>query len=203
MSRATRHIAARLRISAAWYVRSSNGTMAPFSAFSSHNWTQAPSTLQRFNGVSSYEIQGQAAAGHSSGAAMDEIEKLAHQIPGIGTAWSRPFLSGAAVDGAGALSLCAVDPGDLPVPCRALRELVDPDLGAAGDPARRDRRGAGGDGARARQRHLFPGRPAHHDRAVGQERDPDRRVRRIRRGAGQDAPSRQRWRPRACAFARS
>ena len=27
------------------------------------------------------------------------------------------------------------------------------------------------------QRHLFPGRPAHHDGPVGQERDPDRRVR--------------------------
>ena len=73
---------------AAWHVRSSNGTMAPFSAFSSYNWTKAPSTLQRFNGVSSYEIQGQAAAGHSSGAAMDEIEKLAKAIPGIGTSWS-------------------------------------------------------------------------------------------------------------------
>ena len=73
---------------AAWHVRSSNGTMAPFSAFSSHAWTKAPSTLQRFNGISSYEIQGQAAAGHSSGAAMDEIETLAKAIPGIGTSWS-------------------------------------------------------------------------------------------------------------------
>jgi multidrug efflux pump len=73
---------------AAWHVRSSNGTMAPFSAFSSYSWTKAPSTLQRFNGVASYEIQGQAAAGHSSGAAMDEVQKLAEQIPGIGTAWS-------------------------------------------------------------------------------------------------------------------
>jgi len=73
---------------AAWHVRSDNGTMAPFSAFSTYTWTRAPSTLQRFNGVSSYEIQGQASAGHSSGAAMDEIDRLAHQIPGIGTSWS-------------------------------------------------------------------------------------------------------------------
>ncbi|WBO21682.1 efflux RND transporter permease subunit [Sphingomonas abietis] len=73
---------------AAWHVRSSNGTMAPFSAFSSYSWTKAPSTLQRFNGVSSYEVQGQAAPGHSSGAAMDEIEKLANAIPGLGTSWS-------------------------------------------------------------------------------------------------------------------
>ena len=73
---------------AAWHVRSSNGTMAPFSAFSSYTWTKAPSTLQRFNGIASYEVQGQASAGHSSGAAMDEIQKLASQIPGLGTAWS-------------------------------------------------------------------------------------------------------------------
>jgi multidrug efflux pump len=73
---------------AAWHVRSSSGTMAPFSAFSSYTWTKAPSTLQRFNGVSSYEVQGQASAGHSSGAAMDRIQQLASQIPGLGTSWS-------------------------------------------------------------------------------------------------------------------
>ncbi len=71
-----------------WHVRSSTGTMAPFSAFSSYTWTKAPSTLQRFNGVASYEVQGQAAAGHSSGAAMTEIQKLANQVPGIGSSWS-------------------------------------------------------------------------------------------------------------------
>ena len=71
-----------------WHVRSSSGTMAPFSSFSTSSWTRAPSTLQRFNGVSSYEIQGQASASSSSGAAMDEIQKLAEQIPGIGTSWS-------------------------------------------------------------------------------------------------------------------
>ena len=73
---------------AAWHVRSATGTMAPFSSFSSYSWTKAPSTLQRFNGVSSYEVQGQASAGGSSGAAMDEIQKLASQIPGLGTSWS-------------------------------------------------------------------------------------------------------------------
>jgi multidrug efflux pump len=73
---------------AAWHVRSSTGTMAPFSAFAATMWGMGPSTLQRFNGISSYEIQGQASAGHSSGAAMDRIEQLASQIPGLGTSWS-------------------------------------------------------------------------------------------------------------------
>ncbi|HEY0270106.1 MAG TPA: efflux RND transporter permease subunit, partial [Sphingomonas sp.] len=72
----------------AWHVRSAAGTMAPFSAFSSSTWSTAPSTLQRFNGLPSYEIQGQAAAGQSSGAAMDRIQALATRIPGIDTAWS-------------------------------------------------------------------------------------------------------------------
>jgi multidrug efflux pump len=71
-----------------WHVRSSSGLMAPFNTFSSFSWTKLPSTLQRFNGLSSYEIQGQAAAGQSSGAAMDEIQKLAQAIPGVTTAWS-------------------------------------------------------------------------------------------------------------------
>ncbi len=71
-----------------WHVRSSSGLMAPFDTFSTYSWTKLPSTLQRFNGLSSYEIQGQAAAGKSSGAAMDEIQKLAQGIPGVTTAWS-------------------------------------------------------------------------------------------------------------------
>ncbi|HET8611370.1 MAG TPA: efflux RND transporter permease subunit [Sphingomonas sp.] len=72
----------------AWNVRSANGGMAPFSAFSTFGWTSAPSNLSRFNGLSSYEIQGQAAPGKSSGDAMKEIQKLANQLPGITTAWS-------------------------------------------------------------------------------------------------------------------
>jgi multidrug efflux pump len=73
---------------AKWYVRSSNGQMAPFSAFSSISWSSAPPSLSRFSGVSSFEIDGQAAPGKSSGDAMNEMEKLAAQIPGTSVAWS-------------------------------------------------------------------------------------------------------------------
>ena len=72
----------------AWYVRSSNGEMAPFSAFSQINWGQAPNTLGRFNGVSNYEIQGDAAEGKSSGEAMDHITAIAAKLPGTTIAWS-------------------------------------------------------------------------------------------------------------------
>ncbi|MBS0333216.1 MAG: efflux RND transporter permease subunit, partial [Proteobacteria bacterium] len=73
-----------------WFVRSnaSGGGMAPFSAFSQINWTQAPTTLQRFNGLVEYEIQGDAGPGRSTGEAMDELTKLATHQPGLGVAWS-------------------------------------------------------------------------------------------------------------------
>ncbi|MDK2760188.1 MAG: multidrug efflux RND transporter permease subunit [Sphingopyxis sp.] len=71
-----------------WFVRSSDGAMSPFSAFASIGWSTTPSTTSRFQGVSAFEIQGQPAAGTSSGEAMDEIQRLASQIPGTSVAWS-------------------------------------------------------------------------------------------------------------------
>ena len=73
---------------AQWYVRTSNGTMAPFSSFARTSWSQAPTTLSRFNGISNYEFQGQAAPGYSSGDAMNRMAQLAAQIPGTSVAWS-------------------------------------------------------------------------------------------------------------------
>jgi multidrug efflux pump len=72
----------------AWYVRSANGAMAPFSAFARTRWSTAPSSLSRFNGVSSYEIQGDAAQGRSTGEAMDRMSALAAKLPGVSVAWS-------------------------------------------------------------------------------------------------------------------
>ena len=73
---------------AQWFVRGANGQMAPFSSFATTSWGQAPTTLSRFNGISSYEIQGSGAAGVSSGDAMDKIAQLAGQIPGTSVSWS-------------------------------------------------------------------------------------------------------------------
>jgi multidrug efflux pump len=73
---------------AKWQVRAANGQMVPFSSFAKIAWSTAPTSLSRFSGISSYEIQGQAAPGESSGSAMDEMEKLAAQIPGTAVAWS-------------------------------------------------------------------------------------------------------------------
>ncbi|OAN59271.1 efflux RND transporter permease subunit [Sphingobium sp. TCM1] len=73
-----------------WMVRSSStGEMVPFSAFATTRWTMGPSTVSRFNGLSSFEIQGQAGDGASSGEAMDRMVALQKQLPaGTSYAWS-------------------------------------------------------------------------------------------------------------------
>jgi len=71
-----------------WFVRSSNGEMAPFSSFAQTTWTNAPAVLTRFSGLPSYEIQGQAAPGRSSGDAMDRIAELSAKLQGTSIAWA-------------------------------------------------------------------------------------------------------------------
>lgn len=72
-----------------WYIRSSDDSMAPFSAFASTSWTYGPETLTRYNGSASFEITGENADGVSSGDAMNKIEAIASQLPSGSTwAWS-------------------------------------------------------------------------------------------------------------------
>ncbi|MCY0387519.1 efflux RND transporter permease subunit [Robbsia sp. Bb-Pol-6] len=72
-----------------WYVRNALGTMVPFSAFSTGQWTFGAQKLERYNGVSAVELQGESAPGYSSGQAMDEMETLAKKLPdGIGFEWT-------------------------------------------------------------------------------------------------------------------
>jgi multidrug efflux pump len=71
-----------------WFVRNNQGQMVPFTSFATTGWTVAPVTLDRFEGYPAFEIDGQPSAGRSSGQAMEEISKLASQIPGVSVAWS-------------------------------------------------------------------------------------------------------------------
>jgi HAE1 family hydrophobic/amphiphilic exporter-1/multidrug efflux pump len=72
-----------------FYVRGSTGTMAPFSAFSTLSWAQAPMQLTRYNGEPSMELLGQPAPGVSSGAAMKTMEELQAKVaPGFGLEWT-------------------------------------------------------------------------------------------------------------------
>ena len=72
-----------------WFVRGTTGAMAPFSAFTSWRWITGPSQLQRYNGVAAMEIQGEPAAGKSTGVALAEIQRLIGKLPlGIGFEWT-------------------------------------------------------------------------------------------------------------------
>ena len=72
-----------------WYVRNSNGQMVPFSAFAKGSWVYGSPKLERYNGISSVEIQGMPAPGVSTGTAMSIVESLAAKLPvGIGYDWT-------------------------------------------------------------------------------------------------------------------
>ncbi|MEE4452164.1 efflux RND transporter permease subunit [Novosphingobium resinovorum] len=79
-----------------WFVRSTSATntdgtskMVPFSAFTTMNWETGPNSLSRFNGRSSFSLQGDAGSGYSSGDAMKEMVALQQKLaPGTSYAWS-------------------------------------------------------------------------------------------------------------------
>jgi len=72
-----------------WYVSNKHGQMVPFSAFATAHWQYGSPRLERYNGIPSVEIMGQAAPGISTGGAMTEMEKMADQLPaGIGYEWT-------------------------------------------------------------------------------------------------------------------
>ncbi|AIE62958.1 multidrug transporter [Enterobacter cloacae ECNIH2] len=72
-----------------WYVRGSDGQMVPFSAFSTSRWEYGSPRLERYNGLPSMEILGQAAPGRSTGEAMKLMEELASKLPaGVGYDWT-------------------------------------------------------------------------------------------------------------------
>jgi hydrophobe/amphiphile efflux-1 (HAE1) family protein len=72
-----------------WYVHNALGGMVPFSAFSTAEWGMGSPKLERFNGSPSASILGEAAPGHSTGEAMQEIERMSKKLPlGIGIEWA-------------------------------------------------------------------------------------------------------------------
>lgn len=72
-----------------WYVRNKQGNMVAFNAFSSTQWSYGSPKLERFNGVASVNIQGNPAAGVSSGEALVEMETLVSQLEGgFAVEWS-------------------------------------------------------------------------------------------------------------------
>jgi HAE1 family hydrophobic/amphiphilic exporter-1/multidrug efflux pump len=72
-----------------WYVKNRTGEMVPFSSFATGRWIFGSPRLERFNGFPTIAVQGEPAPGTSSGEALAEMERLAHELPaGIGFQWS-------------------------------------------------------------------------------------------------------------------
>jgi len=72
------------------YVRSANGSMVPLDTLVTPRISTAASSISRFNGVRSIQINGSAAAGYSSGQALAAMEEVAHEVlpDGYGYEWS-------------------------------------------------------------------------------------------------------------------
>jgi multidrug efflux pump len=139
------------------YVPNSKGQQVPLSAFASTRWVTGPIQTVRYNGYPAMKIGGDAAPGYSTGDAMAEMEKLAGQLPpGFGFEWTGQSRE-EKLSGSQATILLAFS-------------MLAVFLCLA---------------ARHAQRRLLQGRPDHHHRLVGEERDPDHRVRQGPDGRGQ------------------
>jgi multidrug efflux pump len=67
----------------------SQGKSVPLSAFATTRWAKGAMQTVRYNGYPAMRISGAAAPGFSTGAAMDEMEKLAARLPeGFGFEWT-------------------------------------------------------------------------------------------------------------------
>ncbi len=70
-------------------VTNARGQLVPLSTFASTRWITGPMQTVRYNGYPAMKIAGDAAPGHSTGEAMDEMERLARQLPpGFGFEWT-------------------------------------------------------------------------------------------------------------------
>ncbi|WP_426190489.1 efflux RND transporter permease subunit [Massilia sp. DWR3-1-1] len=65
------------------------GQQVPLSAFATTRWITGPMQTVRYNGYSTMRISGDAAKGYSTGQALEEMEKMAGQLPpGFGFEWT-------------------------------------------------------------------------------------------------------------------
>ncbi len=71
------------------FVRSENGAMAPFTAFSNIEWALSPIQLTRYNGQAAMQLQGAPGAGVSTGDAMTAMEEIHAKLPpGTALEWT-------------------------------------------------------------------------------------------------------------------
>ncbi|GFM80182.1 multidrug efflux RND transporter permease subunit [Pseudomonas cichorii] len=70
-------------------VKNRQGRMVPVSAFASIHWTRGPAQLTRYNGYQAISLSGEPSPGHSTGEAMEEMERLASGLStGFALQWT-------------------------------------------------------------------------------------------------------------------
>jgi multidrug efflux pump len=70
-------------------VLNGSGQLVPMAAFASTKWITGPMQTVRYNGYPTMRLAGDAAPGYSTGDAMNEMERLAAQLPpGFGFEWT-------------------------------------------------------------------------------------------------------------------
>ncbi|MDO7926813.1 efflux RND transporter permease subunit [Pseudomonas sp. KFB-139] len=70
-------------------VKNRQGRMVPVSAFASIHWTRGPAQLTRYNGYQAVSLSGEPSPGHSTGEAMEEMERLASGLStGFALQWT-------------------------------------------------------------------------------------------------------------------
>ncbi len=188
-----------------WYVRSATGTMAPFSSFMNWQWKQGPARLERYNGRP--VAQHSRAKVHPASAPAPRWTKWNGSSPScrrasVSNGPARRIRN--ASPGAQAPALYTISLLVVFLCLAALYEswavpvavmLVVP-LGIIGAVLAATLRGLV-------QRHLLPGGPARHDGTRGEERDPDRRIRRGGTAQRGGCLSKRRCTPRGCDCGRS
>ena len=81
-----------------WFVRGSDNSMTPFTAFATTHWEYGPES--RYATTARPPLRsGENAAGFSSGAAMDKMEKLADSLPAGSSGMERYFATGKLASG--------------------------------------------------------------------------------------------------------
>ena len=119
------HVEDVLRLKA----RNIEGGMVSLSEVIDPVWETTPLQLERYNGYLAANISGAAAPGVSSGAAMDEMERLGATLAGgLRAGMDRSIAAGKAIRHAGANAAGGLDAGRIPRARGTLRKLVNPAL---------------------------------------------------------------------------
>lgn len=91
------------------YVRSKDGSMIPLKSFVTTKFSKGPNLLSRFNGFAAVRINGSAAAGYTTGQAINAMEEVGNEILPLGMrySWSGQAYQEKETSGASSFALVA------------------------------------------------------------------------------------------------